>query len=259
MLTTLSGQSRSPAARLSLALAAPHEIAPRLLAGGLGMLVGVGLGIAGLLYWPGAPRRRVRRQDVPLVTYDGVTGLPSRRLYLVLLNQALTRAETTGRAVAVLVAALEQFRPLPSSVAVQNMSLVVRVQAARIKSALQSHDAVARLDERMFGVIVDHLESPDKVVPIAQKIQRSMSLPLMIEGQELLLSCRIGCAVAPQDGTDAESLLAAAASILSESQTDDAAIHFVSDPAARSSAPGRSLSSVASLTERPCSSRAVSH
>lgn len=255
ILTPPSGQGISPATHTTLA--ASHEITPHLLAGGLGILLSVGLGITGLFYWPGAPSKRVRKQAVSLSTYDSVTGLPSRRLYLVLLGQALTRAETTGRAVAVLVAALEQFRPLPTSATVPNMTLVVRVQAARIKSALQSHDAVARLDERTFAVIIDNLESPDRAIPIAEKIQSTMSLPLLVEGQELLLSCRIACAVAPQDGTDAQSLLDAALHILSNSQTDDASIVFLSDPTARSSPPRSASSSVTSTTDCSHSSLTV--
>jgi len=216
-------------------LAAAHASTPRLFVAGIGVLLGAGFGIMGMLYWPGSRNKHVRKQDRSLGTYDSVTGLPSRRLYLVLLNQALTRAATTRRAVAVLVATLKQFRPLPTSAAVPNMTLVVRVQAARVKGALQSHDVVARLDEYTFSVIVDNLESPDEAIPIAEKIQSTMSLPLLVEGQELLLSCRIGCAVAPQDGTDAESLLDAAAHILSIAQTDDSAIVFLSDPATSSS------------------------
>lgn len=223
---------------------APHEITPRFLAGGIGVLVGMGLGLLGLFSWPGAPARPVRKQDLSLSTYDSVTGLPTRRLFLVLLSQALARAETTGRAVVVLVATLEQFRPLPTSTAVPNLTLVVRVQAARIKSVLQSHDVVARLGERTFAMIVDNLDSPDKAIPIAEKMQSTMSLPLLVEGQEVLLSCRLGCAVAPQDGTDAASLLDAASQVISRSQRDDAAILFLSDPATRQSASWKSSGSI---------------
>jgi GGDEF domain-containing protein len=116
------------------------------------------------------------------------------------------------------------------------MTLVARVQAARIKSALQSHDAVSRLDDRIFAVLIDNLDSADKTISIAEKIQSTMSLPLLVEGQELLLSCRIACAVAPQDGTDAQLLLDAALQILSSSQNDDGSIFFLSDPTAGASA-----------------------
>ncbi|BFU90976.1 MAG: hypothetical protein NTAFB01_21630 [Nitrospira sp.] len=99
------------------------------------------------------------------------------------------------------------------------MTLVVRVQAARIKSTLRPHDVVARLDEYTFAVIADNLESPDEARLISEKIQKAIALPLLIEGQELLTSCRIGGIVGPQKGTDAEMLLEAASETLSNSQT----------------------------------------
>lgn len=198
--------------------------------GWMGLVIVAGFGMAGLLCWPYRPDRAQCKQGSLITAYDSVTGLPTRRLYLVLLRQALGRAEATARNVAVLVCALEQFRPLSISSAAPNMTLVVRVQAARIKSALRPHDVVARLDEYTFAVIADNLESPDKARLIAEKIQHAIALPLLIEGQELLTSCRIGGIVGPQEGTDAESLLEAASRTLSDSQTSNDSIAFVSDP-----------------------------
>jgi GGDEF domain-containing protein len=123
----------------------------------------------------------------------------------------------------------------------------VRVQAARIKSALRPHDVVARLNEYTFAVIADNLESPDETRLVAEKIQHALALPLLIEGQELLISCRIGGIVGPQKGADAESLLDAASRSLSESQTADESIAFVSDSATTTSS---SLSSSLAYADR---------
>lgn len=186
----------------------------------------------GFLCRPRRPDLSRRKQDgvsSAYSAYDGVTGLPTRRLFLVLLKQALNRAATTHRNVAVLVCALEQFRPLSTSSTAPNMTLVVRVQAARIKSALQPHDVVARLDEYAFAVIADNLQSPEEARLIAEKIQKAIALPLLIEGQELLISCRIGVATSPQDGADAEMLLRAASQTVSDNQTAADSIVFVSD------------------------------
>lgn len=101
------------------------------------------------------------------------------------------------------------------------MTLVVRVQAARIKSALQSHDVVARLDEHTFAVIVDNLDSPHQADVIAEKIQSTVSLPVLIEGQELLMSCRIGGIVGPQQGVPAESLLDAAGDVMENGRVNE--------------------------------------
>jgi GGDEF domain-containing protein len=186
----------------------------RLVIAWMGLFIGAGFGVAGLLSWPYRPDRARRKQESSTSAYDSVTGLPTRRLYLVLLGQALSRAEATRRIVAVLVCALEQFRPLSASSTPPNMTLAVRVQAARIKSALQPHDVVARLDEHMFAVIADNLTSSDQASAIAKKIQSTMSLPLLIEGQEVLLSCRIGGIVGPQQGAQAEALLDAAEEVI---------------------------------------------
>lgn len=213
----------------------------RLVIGWMGLFIAAGFGVAGLLCRPYGQDLARRKQDGAPSAYDGVTGLPTRRLFLVLLKQALSRAETTKRRVAVLVCGLEQFRPLSTSSAAPNMTLVVRVQAARIKSTLRPHDVVARLDKYIFAVIADNLESPDEARLTSEKIQKAIALPLLIEGQELLTSCRIGGIVGPQKGTDAESLLDAASLVLSNSQTVDDSITFESGPAT-------TISSSSSLT-----------
>ncbi len=203
----------------------------------IGLVIAAGFGMAGLLCWPYSQDVTQRKQGNSISAYDSVTGLPTRRLYLALLGQALNRADAIRRNVAVLVCTLEQFRPLSTASTTPNMTLVVRVQAARIKSALQPHDVVARLDEYTFAVIADNLESSNEARLIAEKIQKAIALPLLIEGQELLISCRIGGIVGPQHGTHAESLLDAASQALSESQTADVSIAFVSDPATPSFSP----------------------
>ncbi|MDF0652023.1 MAG: GGDEF domain-containing protein [Nitrospira sp.] len=201
----------------------------QLVIGWLGLFIAAGFGVAGLLRWPYSQDLAQRKQDGAPSAYDGLTSLPTRRLFLVLLKQAMSRAETTKRRVAVLVCTLEQFRPLSTSSAAPNMTLVVRVQAARIKSALRPHDVVARLDEYTFAVIADNLESRDEAQLVAEKIQKTIALPLLIEGQELLISCRIGGIMGPQKGTEANSFLDAASRVLSDSQATDASIAFASD------------------------------
>lgn len=193
----------------------------RLVMGWMGLFIAAGFGVVAVLYWLYPQDLARRKQDGAPSAYDDVTGLPTRRLFLVLLKQALSRAETTKRHVAVLVCTLEQFRPLSTASAVPNVTLVVRVQAARIKSALQPHDVVARLDEHTFAVIADNLDSPDRASAIAKKIQSTVSLPVLIEGQELLMSCRIGGMVGPQQGAIAESLLDAAGDVMESGRANE--------------------------------------
>jgi len=215
-------------------------IPERILIGGVGALISLGLGMIGILFWPHGRTGRVSRPQPSITTYDSVTGLPSQRLFLALVSQALSRAAVTGRYVVVLVVELTDCRLPAASPALQHHTLIARVQAARIKSVVQAHDSVARITERRFAVMLDNLESGAAALAAARALQASMSLPLLVEGQELLMSCRIGGAVAPCDGTEGDVLFDAAARLLSDRQTDDASIAFLSDPAALPSSAGSS-------------------
>lgn len=228
----------------------------RLVVGWMGLFIAAGLGVAGLLCWPHDQHLARRTQGSSISAYDGVTGLPTRRLYLVLLGQALGRAEATMRNVAVLVCSLEQFRPLSTSSAAPNMTLVVRVQAARIKSALRPHDVVARLDEYTFAAIADNLQSPDEARLIAEKIQNVIALPLLIEGQELLISCRIGGIVGPQPGATAESLLDAAVEVLEKGGPSHGGSTLIVD-VPRSWSTRHEANSLSTASGRPASSLTI--
>jgi len=185
-------------------------LAPELLVGGIGLFVSISLSLAGIWYWPFGRRTKFQPREDSLAAYDHVTGLPTLRLFTVLLEQGLTRASNMGRSIGVLVADLHQFRPLPTSVTTPNISLIVRVQAARIKSALPSNHTVARIGDRRFAILIENVVAREEIDSLAQNIYRTMSLPLMIEGQEVLLTCQIGGAMYGSSGASGETLLSQA-------------------------------------------------
>mgnify|MGYP001580854094 CR=1 FL=1 len=184
--------------------------APESIVGGMGLLISASLSLAGMWFWPFAQRIKLQPREESLAAYDHVTGLPTLRLFTVLLEQGITRASHMGRSIGVLVADLHQFRPLPTSVTTPNISLIVRVQAARIKSALPSNNTVARIGDRRFAILIENVVARDQIDTLAQNIYRTMSLPLMIEGQEVLLTCQIGGAMYASTAASGESLLSQA-------------------------------------------------
>ena len=188
--------------------------APELLIGGTGLLISISLSLAGIWYWPFGQRTSIHPREESVAAYDHVTGLPTLRLFTVLLEQGLTRASHMGRSIGVLVADLHQFRPLPTSVSTPNISLIVRVQAARIKSALPANHTVARIGDRRFAILIDNMVARDEIDTLAQNIYRTMSLPLMIEGQEVLLTCQIGGAMYGSTAASGEGLLSRAVKAL---------------------------------------------
>ena len=168
--------------------------------------------------------------------YDYVTGLPARRLFGSLLEQAVGRAAKTGRPLALLVVELEHFRMVAETQGRANGNVLVRVQAARVKGVLRSTETVARLAQDQFAMILDNFTSHEEVMAIVEKLQATVRLPLTLEGQELFLTCRIGIALYPQDAAEHEGLITQAVQAVKQAKSDGHAVQFTS-PIVSSAAP----------------------
>jgi diguanylate cyclase (GGDEF)-like protein len=161
-------------------------------------------------------------------TYDFVTGLPTRRLFGTLLEQAVDRASKTGRSLALLVVELEHFRMVTKSQGQANGNVLVRVQAARVKGVMRSTDTVARLAQDQFAMILDNLTSGQEVMAIVEKLQATVGLPLSLDGHELFLTCRIGVAHYPQDASEHEGLIQQAIQAVKTAKSEGQVVCFAS-------------------------------
>ena len=203
----------------------------------VGLFVLGGLWLRSRFFDSGLHRARYTETlSEPSSTYDYVTGLPTRRLFGTLLEQAVGRAAKTGRSLAVLVVELEHFRMVAETQGRANGNVLVRVQAARVKGVLHSTETVARLAQDQFAMILDNLTSPQEVTAIAEKLQATVGLPLTLEGQELFLTCRIGVALYPQDAVGHEGLITQAVQAVKQAKSDGQAVQFTS-PIVSSAAP----------------------
>lgn len=193
-----------------------------------GVLILGGLWIVRRRRQHGPRRTHAAAQSTEVSAYDSVTSLPTRRLFSTLLGQALSRAARTGRSVALLVVELDHFRMVSESQGQANGNMLVRVQAARVKSVLRSTDTVARLAQDQFAMIIDNLSSPDDITAVVQKLQTTVGLPLTLDGHELFLSCRIGVALYPHDATDREELIDQAIQAVKTAKAEGQAVRLTS-------------------------------
>ena len=79
--------------------------------------------------------------------------------------------------------------------------------ANRMKRQLRSHDLLARLGGDEFAALVPVVRSRAEVEEIAQRLERSMDEPFVIERYTIHGSASVGIAVYPADGTTKDSLL----------------------------------------------------
>lgn len=138
--------------------------------------------------------------------FDQLTGLPNRVLLLNRLGRALAESARTERPLAVLILALDRFREVTNTLGHHNGDLIVRELAVRLGDALGDADRVARLRGDEFGVLL-----PDGDAAFARqvgdRILGSLERPFMVQRLPIEVSACVGMAVAPDHGTEAETLL----------------------------------------------------
>lgn len=158
-------------------------------------------------------------------TYDSVTGLPTSRLFRSLIKQALSRAGKNGRQVAILVVEMDYFTLSTELRGQVDHNLIYRVQAARVKSGLRTTDCVARLAERTFAVLLEHVTNVAELVTAATKMQAIVSLPFTLDGYDIFLTSRIGVSLSTSDDMEASFLLESAAQAVATARAEGYALY----------------------------------
>ncbi len=142
-----------------------------------------------------------------LAYYDGLTGLPNRRLFLDRLSISLAQARRDGHMLAVMFIDLDHFKQINDSMGHKIGDSLLMAVTERLKACLRDGDTLARLGGDEFTVILPALSKPDAATHVARKFLASYARPVSIEGHELNITGSIGISIFPADGEDADSLL----------------------------------------------------
>lgn len=141
-------------------------------------------------------------------THDTLTGLPNRSLLLERLERALLKADRSGDMVAILFIDIDRFKRINDSLGHQAGDAVLKKLADRLTFSIRQGDVAARWGGDEFIILMESLKDRLAVVAVAAKILGIVEQEFSIGTQaNLVVSCCIGIAVSPQDGTDAQTLL----------------------------------------------------
>lgn len=140
-------------------------------------------------------------------TTDVLTGLPNPRSLFLHLDGELSRARRNHDSVTVLVCDLDRFKQLNDLHGHMEGNRALRAVAQTLKKQCREYDFVARLGGDEF-VIVLPTHRPDAAKAKIEQLRHavSVSMPDIAGG----VGISIGHACYPEDGEDAEALLAAA-------------------------------------------------
>ncbi len=143
-----------------------------------------------------------------MALHDALTGLPNRVLLEERIQQALLHSDRDGRGVAVVFIDLDQFKLINDSLGHSAGDELLKTVADRMVKCVRSIDTVARLGGDEFVIVL--FDAPDNMDGIAhtlQRIQDVIGQPLQIGAQKLQVTCSVGVATYPENGTDIDTLL----------------------------------------------------
>ena len=147
-------------------------------------------------------RNRVDEEVRHRAMHDPLTGLPNRALALDRLEGALARRRRDGRAVAVLLADLDQFKLVNDSMGHRAGDDLLVALAPRLHDAVRPSDTVARLGGDEFLVVCEQLDGAHEAIRVAERVAQAINQPIVLAAAEHFITASIGIAVAESADAD---------------------------------------------------------
>lgn len=146
--------------------------------------------------------------------YDTLTELPNRGLLLDRLLQALVLAGRENCRAALLFIGLDGFKTINDTLGMTVGDMVLRESALRFGRCLRKGDTLGRFGGDEFIAVLPHINTVEEVEAVVRTILESLQEPLLIEANQILLSCSVGISLWPGDGEDVETLMRNSSSAL---------------------------------------------
>src|SRR5260221_2726809 len=140
-----------------------------------------------------------------LAYYDALTGLPNRSLFHDRVSHSLHARGAEPRLIAVVLLDLERFGRVNESHGRHAGDGLLRDIGARLQ---QANETAARIEVDMYGLVLRGARTVAEGNRALEAIVAACFTELFVSGgEELRIACRVGVAIYPNDGADADALL----------------------------------------------------
>ncbi len=135
-------------------------------------------------------QRRTAERLTHAATHDGLTDLANRDALVAMLDDLLVVAQV-GQ-VAVLFVDLDNFKMVNDGLGHSVGDRVLREIARRLVDAVPAGERLARFGGDEFVVVLDDSVDP---ATVGEAVRRTVQRPILVDGQELILTASIGFAI----------------------------------------------------------------
>ncbi|WMN60409.1 EAL domain-containing protein [Pseudoalteromonas xiamenensis] len=148
-----------------------------------------------------------QRKMEELAYFDTLTGLANRTFFRMQLRKSMALAQRGHYAFALFYFDLDEFKRINDTLGHDAGDRLLIEVADRLKRRLRAEDTIARLGGDEFAVLLSGIEQRDHAMDVAHTIQQTLSKPIMLGNNEVIVSASIGITMAPFDSQEEEQLL----------------------------------------------------
>lgn len=155
-----------------------------------------------------------------LAFYDTLTELPNRSLFIDRLNMGINYALRNNDKLAVMFLDLDNFKIVNDSLGHNLGDELLKEISQRLKNIVIEGETLSRFGGDEYALILNNIDDYKKIIKLAQKISKAISEPVILNGQEIIISVSMGVAIYPEDGDNTEELLKSADTAMYKAKTN---------------------------------------
>jgi diguanylate cyclase (GGDEF)-like protein/PAS domain S-box-containing protein len=156
-----------------------------------------------------------------LAHYDQLTKVPNRYLLLDRLSHLITQSERNEYRFALLFIDINKFKCINDTKGHVFGDGVLKEVAIRLNNSIRHSDTLARFGGDEFIILLENISDKDVALTMKNTLQQAVSKDYIIEDVNIDISCSIGVATFPDDGTTTDALITTADKAMYRSKLND--------------------------------------
>lgn len=138
---------------------------------------------------------------------DALTGLYNRAMFMDLMSQAIHSAARHERKLAVIFIDFDNFKLVNDQLGHSEGDKLLIEATRRLKSTLRSEDILARFGGDEFIVLLPQIDDSQSVEAVTRHMQKLLAKDVQLDTTALTISCSMGVAIYPEDGSTTDTLI----------------------------------------------------